>query len=481
MNKILKCAVLLTLALSAQACDKSSPLDKYRDPKWHEITDDPDAPDTPLPDKPKVEIKNMKLYVNDEEFFVKGAAANGGNSAKDGSNPFYLTAKACGANTVRTYSQIQTSVLDDFARKGLYICMGLVIGKESEGFDYNDETARKKQISSLKGVVDKYKDHPAILMWCVGNEVEPNTKSDGTTFKLNVNVWKDIEEICAYIKEVDGRPVTTALTGIYEPNIGNVKKYIPSLDLICVNNYEGNVEKLNNLYKNANLPYPYILSEFGIRGTWDVATPHTSWFTKSANGGLIEPSGNEKAEIYKKIYSECVSGCADKGCIGSYVFLWGWQTHGDVLNWYAMYDQFEESALPTVDAMQEMWTGMKVENSSPVIVSRTDGKTGGELFIDGKTSDRNVQMAKGSTHTASVNASDPEGDALNYDWKIIRDERQDVGKTMSPIAGLFSGKTDAPSVNFKAPAAEGNYRLIVYVRDRAHSKASCAVFPFKVN
>ena len=152
-----------------------------------------------------------------------------------------------------------------------------------------------------------------------------------------------------------------------------------------------------------------------------------------------------------------------------------------MLNWYAMYDQFEESALPTVDAMQEMWTGMKVENSSPVIVSRTDGKTGGELFIDGKTSDRNVQMAKGSTHTASVNASDPEGDALNYDWKIIRDERQDVGKTMSPIAGLFSGKTDAPSVNFKAPAAEGNYRLIVYVRDRAHSKASCAVFPFKVN
>ena len=155
---------MLVLAVSASACDKSSPLDKYKDPKWHEITDD-DTPDTPLPDKPTVEVRNKKLYVNGEEFFVKGAAINGGNNKGDGSNPFYDTAHECGANVVRTYSQINMSVLDDFARKGMYINMGLVIGKESEGFDYNDDTARKKQINTLKSVVDKYKNHPAILMW----------------------------------------------------------------------------------------------------------------------------------------------------------------------------------------------------------------------------------------------------------------------------------------------------------------------------
>ena len=101
MKQILKFALMLVLAVSASACDKSSPLDKYKDPKWHEITDD-DTPDTPLPDKPTVEVRNKKLYVNGEEFFVKGAAINGGNNKGDGSNPFYDTAHERGANVVRT-------------------------------------------------------------------------------------------------------------------------------------------------------------------------------------------------------------------------------------------------------------------------------------------------------------------------------------------------------------------------------------------
>lgn len=479
MKQILKLALMLVLAVSASACDKSSPFDKYKDPKWHEITDD-DTPDTPLPDKPTVEVRNKKLYVNGEEFFVKGAAINGGNNKGDGSNPFYDTAHERGANVVRTYSQINMSVLDDFARKGMYINMGLVIGKESEGFDYNDETARKKQINTLKSVVDRYKNHPAILMWCIGNEVESTTKADGTSFKLNVNVWKDINEIGEYIKKVDGRPVTLAIMGIWSGLTESLKKYIPSLDILCVNNYEGSVEKLNSNYQEAGFDYPYILSEFGIRGTWDWQTPHTDWFTKSANGGIIEPSGNEKAAIYKKIYTDCVSACSDKGCIGSFVFLWGWQSHGDVLNWYAMYDQFEASALPTVEAMEEMWTGEAPMNSAPVIASREDGKTGGKIYIDGRTSDQSIALAHGSQHMASVDATDPDGDELTYDWKIIPDVRQDVGKAMSPIAGLFTGKMGA-QVNFKAPSATGYYRLIVYVRDKAHGTASCAVIPFKVN
>jgi len=108
MKLILKCALMLALTISASACDKSDPLDKYRDTKWHEITED-DTPDTPLPDKPTVEVKGKKLYVNGEEFFVKGAATNGGNNKGDGSNPFFDTARERGANVVRTYSQILLS------------------------------------------------------------------------------------------------------------------------------------------------------------------------------------------------------------------------------------------------------------------------------------------------------------------------------------------------------------------------------------
>ena len=38
--------------------------------------------------------------------------------------------------------------------------------------DYNNEYAVKGQIEYLKNEVLKYKDHPALLVWGIGNEVD---------------------------------------------------------------------------------------------------------------------------------------------------------------------------------------------------------------------------------------------------------------------------------------------------------------------
>lgn len=456
--KRLTTILLAVMAAGALSCQK--PVED--DNKFH-----PSEPDS-LPEKPEVVIKDGALYVNGEAFFIKGAALNGDNKDSDRNQEFWKEAKQAGANTVRMYSVNDQAVdlLDEMARKGIYVNLGLWMPRECEGFDYNDETARKKQVASVKTIVSRLKNHPAILMWCIGNELDQNNKVDGTgTISLNVNVWKDVNEISKYIHDEDGRPTTTALTGTWDKTVSEIVEYAPDLDILCINAYDPGVYNVHSSLKETQkFSKPYIISEFGPLGTWEASVKKTEW------GCLLEPTGTEKAADYKDIYEKCIVPNKDKGCLGSYVFLWGYQSHGDVLTWYAMYDQFQKQALPAATVMSELWKGAASSKHNPVIT---------EMKIAGKTADQNVKLPSAELSSASVVASSPDGAALTYDWRIVRDVRLEDGKTMSGISGLIQGKPDQ-NLSFKAPSTPGNYRLIVFARDAASNLADVAVFPFNV-
>jgi hypothetical protein len=81
---------------------------------------------------------------------------------------------AHGGNTIRTWStgssDDQPHVLDEAASYGLTVALCIDIGRERHGFDYNDEDALARQLEFARGEVRKYKDHPALLMWIIGNE-----------------------------------------------------------------------------------------------------------------------------------------------------------------------------------------------------------------------------------------------------------------------------------------------------------------------
>ncbi|MGN0191267.1 MAG: glycoside hydrolase family 2 TIM barrel-domain containing protein [Candidatus Cryptobacteroides sp.] len=417
---------------------------------------------------PAVEIRDKKLYVNGEEFFVKGVALNGDNKDSSGKQEFWKDAKAAGANVVRLYSVTSQSktLLDELAADGMYAYVGLNVGRIIDGFDYTSNTARDNQKIALKSIINNLKGHPAILMWCIGNELEQNNLPDGSgqidTFdsEAGKNLWADVNEISQYIHSVDNRPTTFALCWPW-----GVNARVPDIDFISINQYAPSVYSLHaNMI--AKVPdKPYLITEYGPQGTWEDAVGKTSW------GGLIEDSGSTKAGVCKDIYDNCILCHKNDGCIGSFVFLWGYQSHGAVATWYAMYDQFSKYSLPSVDVMTELWSG-SVSNRAPVI---SDSNC---LTVNGKTAGNSVYLKRGEAASASVVAYDLDGDALSYTWKIVKDQYLPAGTLMQEVSTRIVGT--GSSIVFEAPDESGAYRLLVWAQDKVHKNADLAVFPFYV-
>ena len=78
-----------------------------------------------------------------------------------------------GGNSIRTWDAADKGNLLAVAlRHDLTVTLGLWVGHTRHGFNYDDEQAVAAQQKALLEQVRRYKDHPAVLMWCVGNEMD---------------------------------------------------------------------------------------------------------------------------------------------------------------------------------------------------------------------------------------------------------------------------------------------------------------------
>jgi len=94
-------------------------------------------------------------------------------------DPAALAAR--GGNSMRTWRTNNAQftgqeLLDEAERLGMTVTMCIEIGRERQGFDYDDEEAVRKQFEYARGEVLKYKDHPALLIWGIGNELNLGAK-----------------------------------------------------------------------------------------------------------------------------------------------------------------------------------------------------------------------------------------------------------------------------------------------------------------
>ena len=231
-------------------------------------------------------------------------------------------------------------VLDRAQENGLFVTMGLEIAREREGqgrgvfgFDYDDEEAVAEQSERVRAEVMELKDHPALIIWGIGNELNL-----GAT---NPKVWDAVNEISEMIHEVDPNHLTTTmLAGIGPELVEEIKARAPDLDLVSIQMY-ADIENLQQRIDDAGWDGPYVVTEWGATGHWETGT--TAW------GAPIENNSSVKADLYRSRYETAIASDTTQG-LGSYVFLWG-QKQERTPTWYGMFIPTGEKT-ESVDVMQ---------------------------------------------------------------------------------------------------------------------------------
>ena len=454
--KYLKYIFIILLMVVTSACR----LDDYEIPVGSDMV--PTAPRT-------VKVVqdsegNWQLLVNDAPYYVNGAATN----------RYYTDVKSFGGNAIRLYSpkdENTREIMDDAHKAGLMVYLGLGMSA-AKYLDYTDAAKVAAQKETILEYVRQYKGHPALLCWSIGNELESGNDN-------NINMWKAIGDIAKSIAEIDDKhPITCALASSSTTRIKNLVKYAPDIDFLSINSYYNGVGNVATNVANSGVKQPYMITEFGPRGTWDMRwepsriLPWSDYYSGTSSA-LVEETSTEKENRYMQIWTNDIKAKESQGCLGSFVFVWGYQTHGEVLNWYALYttDHYSYGAC---DAMQKCWTGEWPSARAPRIESRND------MTMNGKKAEDIIKVAVGSSNTAKVTATTTSGVTLRYHWMIYKEsDHKSDGSMPDGIAGLV--QTDnLPEISFKAPSSSGAYRLYVFVLDDVNKKAASACIPFYV-
>jgi len=403
----------------------------------------------------KVELRQTegkyRVFVDGQEFYVNGAGLEFGN----------IEALAeCGANSFRTWRtdngrQSGKEVLDKALDNGLMVLMGIEVGRERHGFDYNDTAWVAEQKADIQRQVMELKDHPALLGWGIGNELNLRY--------TNKKVWDAVNDIAKMIHEIDGNhPATTMLSGIGKDEVDYIRENCPDIDFLSVQFY-GDIENLATRIKEAGYDGPYIVTEWGATGHWEVAT--TPW------GAPIEQTSTEKAAAVKYRYEHSILADSNN-CMGSFVFLWG-QKQERTPTWYGLFTEKGEK-MEATDVMQYFWTGEWPENRAPEIA---------KAEINGMNRYEGIILQAGSENTAMVEYTDPDNDTIVIECEIMK-EATDLGD-----GGDFESRPDSieiqiscnpdGNITFTAPEEKGPYRLFLYVRDN-NNHAGTVNIPFKV-
>ncbi|WP_341989438.1 glycosyl hydrolase [Azorhizobium sp. AG788] len=388
-----------------------------------------------------VTVRGTDILLDGRPFIANGAAGR----------DRLVELKGIGGGVIRTYGDEPGEILDAAQRAGLKVIVGFWLEHPRRGFDYANRAAVDAQLTALQHMVERYRTHPALLMWGLGNEVE----TELTPAQAEA-VWPAIEQASKLVKSLDpNHPTMAVLADVGQDKVVALKRAAPSVDVLGLNAYGDSLLSIVPRARAQGWSGPIVITEMGAVGQW--TAPRTPW------GVAIEPTSTEKADRMQR-YLAVLKGQK----VAALPFLWG-QKQEVTPTWHSLFVPSGEYT-ETVQVMAEAFGGAlpDARNHAPRILS---------LRFQGPAS-----FEKRSSTSVTLGATDPDGDPLKVEWQVMAETTaRSVGGDLEPVPPVIRDAVHEPSLTgAKIYGLEpGQYRLFVTVRD-GRGAAATGNLPFEV-
>ncbi|WP_053992568.1 glycoside hydrolase family 2 TIM barrel-domain containing protein [Mangrovimonas sp. TPBH4] len=393
--------------------------------------------------------KGYEIIRNGRPFYIKGA----------GGKPYFKELSEAGGNTLRLYDTINTAkILDEALKYDIAVILDIPLPDYNRyAWAYEDNSKIELMKTRIRDYVMEHKDHPALLMWNLGNELMFPFNFGNNEFIDAFNVMVD------QIHKIDSNhPVGTTVAGASRTQVLSIH-FNTSLDIISYNMF-GNLRDLHRNQTQLNLvtnPLPYYISEWGIHGPWEYKK-NSLW------NKIYEPTSVEKAELYKEQYLSYID--ADRKGVGSIAFYWGDKYEGTP-TWFNIIDE-EGRKSNVYYALKEVWSGEKSEEDAPYITK----------FLLNEKVDSDLQLYNPKDTLDAELKLEGFSSKYTFKWEVLK-EGVGFGTSSKHEINLLVKDTipinKMSKIQFQAPEEEGAYRLMAYVYDD-HKNFATANIPFFV-
>ena len=312
----------------------------------------------------RVRVHGKFLFQGDEKLYVRGVTygpfrptADGEYGSPEGVHADFQAMVRAGVNAVRLYTMPPEWLLDLAAQHGLRVMLGAAWAQHL-GF-LEDRTLRRDSIERVTAVARACRRHPAILAYCIGNEIP-----------ASVVRWYGYRKVEAHLKRLyeasKSADPDTAVTYVNYPSTEYLE--LPFLDLVSFNVFledRAGLERYLSRIQNRVGDRPLILSEVGL---------------DSIRNGL----STQAASIMWQ-----VGTAFSRGCAGAFVFSWTDQWHRggeDVTDWGFGLTDWQRRAKPALAAVQSCFDNapcvdpQTLPKASVVVCSYNGGRTIGRCL-----------------------------------------------------------------------------------------------------
>ncbi|TLU98328.1 hypothetical protein FEN17_25930 [Dyadobacter luticola] len=402
--------------------------------------------------KVRIEKKDKKftLYRNGKPFEIRGASGYS----------HFKTLKNCGGNTVRIWDTtgLQT-ILDSAVANDIAVVVGLPVRHSEDLAFYNDPEKVKKQYLAFSRLINRHKHNPAILMWCVGNELTFPVKFSYQPFYQAFNNLTDMIH-----RDDPNHPVTTTILNFNQKYIANMMLRC-DIDLISFNIF-GKLPQLRQDLEDFSWFWdgPYMLLEWGINGPWP-GTEQTAW------SAYLEDTSWKKAEIYRERYQRDMP-LKDPRFLGASVFFWG-NKQETTDTWFSLFDE-NGAASEVVGTMEYLWKGKMPATHYPDISF---------MLLDEKGGSDNIMLDPREVVSARIVMPESSGDFDKIQWKVCKEDwykqnNENSTRRLPALPNVVVSE-EGLQATVTAPAEEGPYRLFATVYADNGTYATCNT-PFYV-